>query len=139
MIVNIYLRRAAAWAAAGGLCLTLVAGTVQAAPEGQAGRPAKRAGQARHARLLALAETLNLTGEQRAKLHDLDARYRRQARETRRGTDDTTLRHTRMKSLKKQFRSDFLAILTPEQRAQLKAERRKARLARRSAQGAERQ
>lgn len=82
---------------------------------------------------MAALETLNLSQEQKTKLNVLRARHREQVQELRRGNSDREARRSKMRELKAKHRAGVMAILTPKQREQLRAQMRKARAQRKAA------
>jgi protein CpxP len=96
----------------------------QSAPEGQGqgrqrGPWARGGGQRQHMEML--ARKLNLTDAQRQQFHEIGQRLRQQAMSIRGDsslTDDQ--KKEKLQALRKQSHQDMFAVLTPEQKEQLK-------------------
>jgi Spy/CpxP family protein refolding chaperone len=137
MVHHSWLRRGVSLLSAGALCLTLAASLAPRA----AAAPDASAPRARHAhggKFMAALERLNLSEGQKARLRAIQARYRQELQELRRGGDwQATVARERMKALRQKMRAEMLAVLTPEQQRQLREERAKRRAARRARAEAE--
>ena len=134
MIGDSWMRRGAALIAAGGLCLSLAAAIGHAAPEPGARRPAKAARNRPAGRMMAMLERLNLSAEQKARIQAIQARQREEVRSLRQQSGgDRQAMKSRERGLRSKYRAEVMAVLSREQQAQLKADLKKARAARRNA------
>jgi Spy/CpxP family protein refolding chaperone len=134
MIGHSWIRRGMALLAAGGLSLSLAAGIARAEPVEGGQRPGKAARQERQGRVRAILEKLELSAAQKERIRALRERQREEVRALRQGSaGDREAMRGRRRELRTKYRAELMAVLTPEQRQQLKAERKKARAARRAA------
>jgi Spy/CpxP family protein refolding chaperone len=131
-----WIRRAASLVAAVGLCATLAVGPMGPADAGPGQKGAgkgKMAGRPMGKRLMAALEKLDLSDAQKQRLRSLEARYREEIRQLKSSTADRETKRSRMKALRSKIRAEALAVLTPAQRGELKAELARSRAARRAA------
>jgi Spy/CpxP family protein refolding chaperone len=133
MIGNHWIRRGVALLAAGGVCLLLAVGIGRAAPGEEGGRPARTVRKQHAGRMMAALERLNLSPEQKTKIHAIRMRQREEVRALRRSSGDRQALKGRMREMKTKYRAEIMGVLTREQQARLKAEVKKARAARKSA------
>jgi Spy/CpxP family protein refolding chaperone len=130
MVRSTWFRRVGSLLSAGALCLTLAASLVHpaaAGPAAPAALAAKGAGDGHGGKRMTALERLNLTDGQKSQLRAIQARYGGQLQDLRRAGDRERLKAVRMK-----MRAEMMAVLTPEQRRELREERAKARAARRA-------
>jgi Spy/CpxP family protein refolding chaperone len=134
MFRTIPFRRCTAWIVAAGLGLSLVAGAtgtgVAAAGQKAAGKTGKQGMGPRWKEAL---QKLNLSEEQKGRIRSVEAKYQDELARLRDAGDDKQTRRRKVKALRQKMREDVLAILTEDQRAQLKAEMRKVRATQKAA------
>jgi Spy/CpxP family protein refolding chaperone len=131
-----WARRAASLVAAVGLSATLAAGAMRPADAGpgqKGARKARVAGRPMGKRLMTALEKLNLSEAQKIRLQSMEARYRGEIRQLKASSADKETKRSRLKGLRSKMRAEALAVLTPAQRGELKAELAKSRAARRAA------
>lgn len=131
MIGHHWMRRGLAILVAGGLAASLAAGAGAAAPNAKGERPGKAAHKQKQARLAGALERLNLSSEQQERIRAIRMRQRAELQALKGGGDKAAMKG-HLKDLKTKYRAEIMAVLTPDQRRQLKAEMKKARAARKN-------